>query len=197
MQANETIVIGTHTLEPHGWIARYADYLYSYALARINDEEMAKDLVQETFLAALVGVEKFEGKSSERTWLMAILKNKIVDVYRKKSSGIMKQVVALNDETGQHDFFEAETGHWKAEYAPQAFGIESHDLHADKEFSQILRKCMQKLPALWLAIFTLKHIDELDSKVICMKMGLTPSNFWVIMHRAKVNLRACLQGNRR
>jgi RNA polymerase sigma-70 factor (ECF subfamily) len=193
MRANETKVIGIHMLEPHGWVARYADYLYSYAVTRINDEEMAKDLVQETFLAALVGVEKFEGKSSERTWLMAILKNKIVDIYRKKSSGILKQVEPLNEESGLQDFFEAETGHWRPEYAPQAFGIVTHDLHADKELNQILRKCMQKLPGLWLSIFTMKHIDELDTKVICRQMDVTPSNFWVIMHRAKVNLRACLQ----
>lgn len=195
MQANETIVIGVHILEPHSWVARYADYLYSYAVTRINDEEMAKDLVQETFLAALVGIEKFEGKSAERTWLVAILKNKIVDVYRKRSSMILKRAEPLYDDSGPHDFFEAETGSWRPEYIPRAFGIESHDLHADKEFNLILRKCMQKLPALWLAIFTMKHVDELDSKVICREMDVTPSNFWVIMHRAKVNLRACLQRN--
>jgi len=75
------------TLNPHNWVSAHADYLYSFAITRLNDEEQAKDLVQETFLAALQKVNNFEGKSSERTWLTAILKNKIIDVYRKKIIG--------------------------------------------------------------------------------------------------------------
>ena len=82
----------SYLLNPHQWVISYADYLYAYAIRRINDEELAKDLVQETFLAALEKAATFEGKSSERTWLTAILKNKIIDVYRKKSSGLTKDV---------------------------------------------------------------------------------------------------------
>ena len=78
----------SNLLNPRQWVAAHADYLYAYAITRINDEEQAKDLVQETFLAALEKVNNFEGKSSERTWLTAILRNKIIDVYRKKSSGL-------------------------------------------------------------------------------------------------------------
>ena len=70
-------------------MSEHADYLYAYAISRISDEEQARDLVQETFLAALEKVDKFEGKSSERTWLTAILRNKIIDVYRKKSSDLV------------------------------------------------------------------------------------------------------------
>ena len=70
-------------LDPRKWVAAHADYLYGYAITRVNDEEQARDLVQETFLAALQRVAQFEGRSSERTWLTSILKNKIVDVYRK------------------------------------------------------------------------------------------------------------------
>jgi RNA polymerase sigma-70 factor (ECF subfamily) len=192
---NEPIVVSIHTLDPHGWVARHADYLYAYAVTRISDEELARDIVQETFLAALVRVEKFEGKSSERTWLTAILKNKIIDIYRKKSSGFLKRTETLHDENGQQDFFEEVAGHWMPQHAPRAFGIESYDPLADKEFNQILRKCMQKLPSLWLSVFTMKHVDELDTKIICHELNVTPSNFWVIIHRAKVNLRACLQKN--
>ncbi|WP_246229552.1 RNA polymerase sigma factor [Mucilaginibacter humi] len=75
-------------LNPHKWVDNHADYLYAYAISRISDEEQARDLVQEVFLAALERAGKFEGKSTERTWLTAILKNKIVDVYRKRSSGL-------------------------------------------------------------------------------------------------------------
>ncbi len=189
------MITKTHQLEPRNWVATHADYLYAYAIARINDEEQAKDLVQETFLAALQKVEKFEGKSSERTWLTAILKYKIIDIYRKKSSGLVVDADVQRAEREQADFFDPEDGHWTSEHAPIAFGIDDHDPVVNKEFNSILQKCMQKLPALWLSIFTMKHMDDQSTDVICSELKLTQSNFWVIIHRTKLNLRACLQKN--
>jgi RNA polymerase sigma-70 factor (TIGR02943 family) len=180
------------TLNPHKWVATHADYLYAYAITRINNEDLAKDLVQETFLAALEKVAGFEGKSSERTWLTAILKNKIVDIYRKKSSGLKN--IEIKAEEEQNDFFEAD-GHWVAEYAPKEFGIEDKDHLVNKEFDSILKRCMEKLPTLWMAVFTMKHIDEEPTDTICAELKVTSANFWVIIHRAKLNLRACLQKN--
>jgi RNA polymerase sigma-70 factor (ECF subfamily) len=180
-------------LQPHHWVRNYADYLYAYAITRINDEDKAKDLVQDTFLAALEKVHVFEGKSSERTWLTAILKNKIVDVYRKKSVVIFKGVEEAERE--QQDFFDLDNGHWNRTHAPQPFGIENADKFAEKEFSEILRRCMQKLPPMWLAVFTMKHIDDEPTEKICESMRVSSANFWVIIHRAKLNLRACLQKN--
>lgn len=183
-----------NTLEPHKWVAHHADYLYAYALSRINDEEQAQDLVQDTFLAALQRVAAFEGRSSERTWLTAILKNKIIDIYRKKSSGLRNNEVKTAEEE-QNVFFDEDSGHWIREYAPKEFGIEDKDHLVTKEFESILQKCLHRLPALWKAVFTMKHIDEESTDIICAEMKVTPSNFWVIIHRAKLNLRACLQKN--
>jgi len=185
----------TNVLNPHKWVANYADYLYMYAIVRINDEDLAKDLVQETFLAALERVDRFEGKSTERTWLTAIIKNKIIDVYRKKSSGLA--VPAANKATQEQDeFFDEDNGHWKAEYAPQPItGMDEQDPLLKKELNKILQLCLQKLPALWNAVFTMKHIDDAETEHICAELHVTPANFWVIIHRAKVNLRACLQKN--
>lgn len=186
---------GIHAAHPHQWVALYADYLYTYALTRLNDEEQARDLVQETFLAALEKLERFEGKSTERTWLTAILKNKIIDVYRRKSSGLAKRTDVLQAEQEQVDFFDATDGHWNESYRPQLLGVEEKDPLLNKELTHILQLCMQKLPALWLAVFTMKHMEEESSEVICAELKVTPANFWVIIHRAKVNLRACLQKN--
>jgi RNA polymerase sigma-70 factor (TIGR02943 family) len=183
-----------HQLNPHQWVKAHADYLYAFAITRINDEEQAKDLVQETFLAALEKVNSFEGKSAERTWLTAILKNKIIDVYRKKSSGL-KGIDIKEAEQEQVEFFDEDTGHWIKEHAPKEFGIEDKDKLVSREFDQILQKCMQKLPALWMAVFTMKHIEEETTDLICSQLKVTASNFWVIIHRAKLNLRACLQKN--
>jgi RNA polymerase sigma-70 factor (TIGR02943 family) len=180
-------------LSPRDWVKNHADYLYAFAITRLNDEEQAKDLVQETFLAALQKVGGFQGKSSERTWLTAILKNKIIDTYRKKSSGL-KQVELTVHEPDQ-EFFDTNDGHWKKEHWPMPFGVEQHDPLHNKEFNHVLQQCMQKLPALWLSVFTLKHLDDATSESICAEMKISPNNFWVIIHRAKLNLRACLQKN--
>ncbi|MEO3402421.1 sigma-70 family RNA polymerase sigma factor [Mucilaginibacter sp. CAU 1740] len=185
----------SNVLNPHTWVAQYADYLYLYAIVRINDEDTAKDLVQETFLAALERADRFEGKSTERTWLTAILKNKIIDVYRKKSSGLA--IASANKAAQQQDeFFEEDNGHWKAEYAPQPIAaMDEQDPLLKKEFNNILQLCLTKLPELWKSVFTMKHMDDAATEIICTELRVTQANFWVIIHRAKINLRACLQKN--
>lgn len=183
----------TSSLKPQQWVSAHADYLYAFARARIANEEQAKDLVQETFLAALQRVNQFEGKSSERTWLTAILKNKIIDVYRKKSAVIVSSAIT-DAERDQQGFFDPNDGHWNVEHRPKHIGFEDNPLES-KEFNQILKACMEKLPPLWLSVFTMKHIDDEASETICAELNVTSSNFWVIIHRAKLNLRACLQKN--
>lgn len=182
-------------VDPYQWVILYSDYLYAYAFTRINDEEQAKDLVQETFLAALEKISNFKGNSSERTWLTAILKNKVIDVYRKKSSGLTSKPGVSEAEQEQQDFFDPANGHWNKAHQPQVFGMEEHDLLIKKEFSAILQQCLQKLPVLWLSVFTMKHMDEESTDTICTALKVSPSNFWVIIHRTKLNLRACLQKN--
>lgn len=196
MQTNkdQATTIGANFLDPLQWVSDYADYLYSYVITRINDSELARDLVQETFLAALERVEKFEGRSSERTWLTAILKNKVIDVCQKKST-VHPIQTEIQTDSHHEAFFDAQDGHWNTEHQPKVFGIEEYDSLTRKEFNHILQKCMQKLPPLWLSVFTLKHIDDEETETICRELKITASNFWVIIHRAKVNLRSCLQLN--
>jgi RNA polymerase sigma-70 factor (TIGR02943 family) len=191
---NKEIIAERTPLKPHEWVNAHADYLYAYTITRVNNEEQARDLVQETFLAALEGMHKFEGKSSERTWLTAILRNKIIDTYRKKTKGL--KTLSINDtEAGETEFFWTEEGHWHQEHWPTHFGIDSIDPLVNKEFNYILQKCMQKLPALWLSVFTMKHMDDETTDTVCGELKISASNFWVIIHRAKLNLRACLQKN--
>ncbi len=190
---NETVEIENNTIDPHLWVNKYADYLYAYAITRTNDEEQARDLVQETFLAALERIDGFEGRSSEKTWLTSILKYKVIDVYRKKSSAFAKKSDVMMAEQEQQDFFDPDDGHWNVPHRPAAFGIEQSDALENKEFQQILQQCMKKLPSLWLSVFTMKHMDDESTTVICNELKVSSSNFWVIIHRTKLNLRACLQ----
>lgn len=181
------------TINPDQWVDLYADYLFSFAFARITDCELAKDLVQETFLAALEKAGSFQGRSSERSWLTAILKYKIIDIYRKSSADHW-QTANLN-RGQQQDFFDPANGHWSPGHLPELFGVEDSDPLVNSELAQILEKCIDKLPGLWFSVFTLKHVEELATDTICEQLNITPSNFWVVIHRAKVNLRACLQEN--
>jgi len=191
---NEADVIGKYQLEPAYWVERYADYLYSYTLARLNDEELARDLVQDAFLSALEKAEGFRGDSTEKTWLTAIIKYKIIDVYRKKSSlTAIKKLSEFND--SEDEFFDPELNHWKKEHWPEPLGVEENDPLHNKEFMSVLQKCMQKLPELWLSVFKMKHLDDEPTETICKELRVTSSNYWVIIHRAKVNLRSCLQKN--
>ncbi|WP_288879790.1 sigma-70 family RNA polymerase sigma factor [Pedobacter panaciterrae] len=191
---NEALSLENRTLHPQLWVSKHADYLYSYALTRINDEEQARDMVQETFLAALEKADKFEGRSSERTWLTAILKFKVIDLYRKNASGFAKSTEQRPAE-GDQDFFDANDGHWNDQHRPREFGIDHSDALENKEFQRILQLCMKKLPSLWLSVFTMKHMDDEATETICSELKVSASNFWVIIHRAKVSLRSCLQKN--
>lgn len=180
-------------INPSEWVARYADALYAYAQARLSDVEKARELVQETFLSALEKVKGFEGRSSELTWLTAILKHKIIDHYRRQSARAVRDTRSL-DEVNDLEFFEEGTGHWTAAASPRPFGM-NDDLASQKELAAVLRQCMEKLPALWLSVFSLRHVEDETAGTICSTLKITPANFWVIMHRAKVSLRACIQKN--
>lgn len=179
-----------HLADPGNWASRHADYLYNYAQIRLNDSDEAKDLVQETFLAALERVQDFQGKSSERTWLTSILKYKVIDVYRKKSGLVFVPTESLGEE-----YFEPDDGQWIQNQVPSPIGIEGHDALENKEIQQALSNCLDKLPPLWSAIFKMKYMDDEPTEIICSSLKISRSNFWVISHRAKVSLRSCMQKN--
>lgn len=194
-KGHEIETIDNFEVDPHKWVSRYADYLYAYAASRLNDEDLARDLVQETFLAALERKENFKGKSTEKTWLTAILKNKIVDVYRSRSTRHAKETDIANTDYTDADFFDQTNGHWNEQHHPSVLGIEQSDALGNKEFQRILEACMKKLPSIWFSVFLMKHIQDETTETICKELKLTSSNFWVIIHRTKVNLRSCLQKN--
>jgi RNA polymerase sigma-70 factor (TIGR02943 family) len=184
----------TTKLNSDNWVKNYADYLYHFAFYRVGDEEAANDLVQDTFLSALENEHTYAGRSSELTWLTVILRNKIIDHYRKKASGLNSKTRLSNFEEDNVDYF-GEDGIWKPEFAPKPFGSDGHHRLVMKEFYTILEFCLQKLPPLWMAAFKMKHLDEEKTATICQSLRVTLSNYFVIIHRAKLNLRECLQKN--
>lgn len=183
-------------LKPGQWVKTYADYLYSLALIKVNNKETAEDLVQETFLSAFKAKDSFKQDSSEKTWLTAILKNKIIDHYRKKD--VLKDVanyISATESGFDEHFFNESDGHWLMESAPLAWK-ESADAKINRtDFNKIVQYCIQKMPTKLVPVFVAKFLEEADAEIICKEFNITSSNYWVILHRAKVLIRSCLEKN--
>ncbi len=171
------------------WVGLYSDQMYSWALYKTSSKEVSEDLVQETFLAAFQSFEKFKGKSQPKTWLFSILNNKINDHYR---SSFRKPVIAEN---GLFERLFDNNNRWTAEERPQQWSEEQTHLLDTKEFSTVLSGCMQKLPINWASAIQLKYLEEKNSEIVCQELGITASNYWQILHRAKLQLRKCLELN--
>jgi RNA polymerase sigma-70 factor (TIGR02943 family) len=171
------------------WVQLYSDNLYSWALHKTSSKETAEDLVQETFLVAVKSIEKFKGDSNPKTWLFSILNNKINDYYRQS----YRKSVVSNDAIIDLMFDEAK--HWRKEETPQEWPGEIVNLFDDSEFQQEWAKCLQRLPSNWNSAIQMKFINEKNSTEICQELGLTDTNFWQILHRAKLQLRKCLELN--
>ena len=180
-----------NSLNPDQWITQYADVLYSYTLPRVNDSALAEDIVQETFLSAWKARDSFKGEASEKSWLFTICKNKIIDYYRKKARDIVQPM----SETVPNDRFFDEAEHWTQEDKPLDWGIDYQQKIDNKEFYKVLDGCKKKLQEIQQAVFSMKYLEELDSVEICKALGITSSNYWVLIHRAKLQLRSCLEKN--
>ncbi|NOR26238.1 MAG: sigma-70 family RNA polymerase sigma factor [Desulforhopalus sp.] len=185
------MVTNNSKLDPDTWVDNYADSLFSYAFFRVQNRSLAEELVQETFVAALVAKDKFKGNSSEKTWFFAILKNKIIDQLRRK----YREKLQSLETTAEHvndDFFN-ERGEWLEkpgkwrEMPPQNF--------EQREFMAILRQCLTGLSANQCDAFTLREFDDVGSEEICKVLGISPTNYWVLLHRARLVIRKCLERN--
>jgi RNA polymerase sigma-70 factor (ECF subfamily) len=178
---------------PAQWPDRYGDELYRFALSRVSDSVASEELVQETFLSALDGLATFRAEASERTWLFVILRRKIIDYYRRQArvTHVSLDEISENGPT-EADFFNPENGHWTDAQTPASW------LSADAALEQaeqhdILQRCQDRLSPQQGAVFAMRFVEELSAEEICKELGLTAANYWVIVHRAKLQLRRCLE----
>ena len=178
------------TLEPNKWIDNYADYLFNYAVVRVNNSDLAKDLVQETFFAGLKSAKNFQGKSTERTWLVSILKRKVIDHYRKINSKKGQAEVRMNFyNDGENE------GNWLEERVPQSWDNTSEKKIENEELRSQIDICIDNLPEKYAMVFRMKTIQEFETEEICKELDITASNLWVIIHRARTQLRRCMEDN--
>lgn len=176
---------------PDYWVDEHGDFLYRHALVRVRKPEVAEDLLQETFLAALRSLGSFAGRSSVRNWLCGILRNKIVDYYRKLGRETsFTDLEFCKDEFG--DKFVPE-GDWLHVHGPKEWKPTADEVMHRDEFWQMIRTCFGKLPQRIADVFMLREMEEISSKDICKKLSISESNLWVMLHRARMALRECLE----
>lgn len=176
----------------NNWLNDHGDYLYRFALARLRVPHMAEDAVQETMLAAIKN-NSFVGGSSVRTWLTGILKHKVIDLQRKqiREQPISDLIDLDASDTSMDDFFD-KTGHWLDK--PQTLNMPDNSLE-QKQFLNVLDNCMSKLPKKLKAIFMLRDVHEMENENICKELNISTTNAWVMLYRARMGLRKCLELN--
>ena len=183
--------------EPRQWLARYGDALYRYALLRLRSSHAAEDVVQETLLAAMTataGRGAFEGRSAELTWLIGILRHKVIDHLRRAA----REAPPPDDAAlpPWEDFFDKH-GKWRLKPAVWR-GIPADDPHAlleRAEFRNVLVRCLEAIPRRLARLFMLREAEGMDSEAICQAMEISSTNLWTLLHRARTRLRHCLGVN--
>ena len=182
---------GGESCDPSAWLDQHGDALFRYALLHLGDRTAAEDAVQDTLLAALTARERFTGRSSERTWLIGILKHKIVDRVREAArerppadlDSTAELVTACFDQGGK----------WKT--GPRRWDSGSDEPFQQREFWDIFRLCASRLPPALSGAFLLRESAELATEEICKLLSVTATNLWTMLHRARTQLRACLEAN--
>ena len=177
--------------DPETWLDHYGDSLYRYALLKTSNSSIAEDLVQDTLLAALKGHASFKGQSSEKTWIIGILKHKIIDHYRKSSR---EQPLEQDENLTQYDeiLFD-EKGHWRNPV--QSWGNPSQAID-NMGFMQAVKDCLETLPGPQAELFMLSEFQDIDNESICKLLDISSTNnLWVILSRVRSRLRECIDLN--
>lgn len=183
---------GNNQFDPSTWVEDHGDALYRFAILRVKDPSVAEDLVQETFLAALKGIDGFKGGSTLRTWLVGILKHKIIDQFRRNKPEILVSDLATMDDESDADRLDRSD----QRHASHPKWLDDPDnLLRNKEFWRVLVSCLDGLSEAHRRAFSLREIDGLKGEDICNILGVTSTNLWVMLHRARGKLQNCLENN--
>ena len=177
-------------IDPDRWVDDHGDALFGYAMLRLRDADLAAEVVQETFLEAFRGRSNFHGQSTERTWLVGILKHKIIDQFRRKA---IRERGMGGDGLEGLDVAEPfdERGSWKV--AVGRWGDLPRGASEQAEFWQVFRECLADLPPNHAEAFTLAELEGLSGPEVCKILGITPTNLWARLHRARLQLRRLLE----
>ncbi len=180
----------THDLTPpEQWLEDYGDVLYRYALGRVRNPAVAEDLLQETLLSALKAQQNYSGTATTQTWLIGILKHKIIDFFRQKGREKEDTLDPQSSEIEQL-LFDHE-GHWQQALSNLP---EPENAMQQAQFLAVLESCIDRLPGRLARVFILRELENLDNDEICQILAISSiNNLWVMMSRARLQLRHCLE----
>ena len=181
------------TVDPAHWLDQYGDYLYRYAFMRVRDAAIAEDILQETLLAAFSSFQNHAGRSSERTWLVGIMKHKVVDYFRRVGRMTQFQLTIDDEESESFENSGPWRGHWREDQAPVSWPVDAATVLESREFWEAFDRCLSQLPQQIAIAFTLREIDGLSANEICEILQITPNNLFVILHRGRAKLRHLLE----
>lgn len=168
--------------------------LYRFASLQLRDDQLADDVVQEAMMAALSSELSFSGRSNLKTWVFAILRNKIVDAIRQRGRVINVSALTAEDQS-LDQAFEAlfkPNDQWSADSKPNEWGDPEDTLH-QRQFWTVFEACLKHLPENTARVFMMREFLEFDTAEVCAELSLTTSNCHVILHRARNGLRQCLE----
>jgi RNA polymerase sigma-70 factor (TIGR02943 family) len=175
-------------IDANQWVERYGDLMYRYTLVRVKDQGVAEEIVQVTFFAALQATESYQGRSSEKSWLFGILKHKILDHFREIKKNRSFDLSTEDDQIpSEYDM----AGQWKK--IPQNWQLDPEKSAVNQELTEKLLFCLDGLSDKFRQIFVLKEIDGVSTDQICNEFNIKPTNLWVILHRARNQLKNCLE----
>ncbi len=170
----------------------HGDYLFRYALSRTKDTHLAEDIVQETLLAAMSSKNIFSNQSTVRTWLVGILKHKLIDHFRRQGREVAISDLVDQDNGDDLSTFFSTNGKWIDK--PNAFP-DPESAFQNKEFWKVFQQCLSALKPKQAEVFLAKEIYGMSNEEICKDLTLSSTNVWVLMHRARLSLSKCLKSN--
>lgn len=174
-------------IDPSTWVDEHGDYLFRYAFSRLRDANAAEEVVQETFLAGIRFLDRYNGRGAERAWLLGILKRKLVDHVRMRAR-FARDGVSHDGSDPTSQLFDAQ-GSWKKGAFPSELPERAME---SKELWDIVRNCLDHLPTGQADVFVLSVMEDMDTDQICRELEITPSNLWVRLHRARLGLARCV-----
>jgi RNA polymerase sigma-70 factor (ECF subfamily) len=177
----------TPRVNPEQWVDDYGDYLFRYAVSRLRDENAAEEVVQETFLAGVRFQDRYTGEGAERAWLLGILKRKLVDHVRRRTRYDRDGSYEGSNDPSEKMF--DQNGNWKR----GAFPSSTPEMQVESaEVWGVVKGCLEHIPRGQADVFVLSVMEDMPSEEICQELGITPSNLWVRLHRARLALAQCV-----
>ena len=183
---------GVSAEDAEDWVDKYSTQMYRFALARVKDQDVAEEVVQEAFLAAWKSKSSFSGRSSEKSWLFGILKHKILDYFRQLKKRGEIEFGDPGEWEAAENLFQS-NGSWKT--PPSSWGINPEQAAQNLQLLEALNKCVESLSDRFKSLFLLKEMDGLTADEICDQLEIKPANLWVMMHRIRSRLKTCLESN--